>query len=143
MLNFRIRIDDKDIYEQLKKQHGEIKVGFFEGEQYPDGKSVAEVAAYNEFGGGHTPPRPFMRTCVRNRRKLWRKVVQNELAKNDDIHVTLSALADQMVLDLSDYIRIWTLPPNAPSTIARKGFNDPLVDTGRMMRSVDWKGDWQ
>lgn len=143
MIQFKIKIDDKDIYKQLKKQKGKIEVGFFEGEKYPDGKSVAQVAAFNEFGGGNTPPRPFMRTCVQNRRKEWRKIVRDELPKNEDGRVTLAILARRMVEDLKDYIKIWTRPPNAPSTIARKGFNDPLVETGRMMNSVDWKGDWQ
>lgn len=143
MISFKIKIDDKDIYKQLKKQNGKIEVGFFEGEKYPDGKSVAEVAAFNEFGGGHTPPRPFMRTLVQNHRKIWRNILQDELPKEDDAHTALATLAEYMVDDLKDYIKIWTYPPNAPSTIAKKGFNDPLVDTGRMMDSVDWRGDWQ
>lgn len=143
MIRFSIKIDDRDIYKQLKKQNGKIEVGFFEGEKYPDGKSVAEVAAFNEFGGGHTPPRPFMRTLVQNHRKIWRKILQDELPKEDDAHTALATLAEYMVDDLKDYIKIWTYPPNAPSTIAKKGFNDPLVDTGRMMDSVDWRGDWQ
>ena len=143
VIRFSIKIDDKDIYKQLKKQNGKIEVGFFEGEKYPDGKSVAEVAAFNEFGGGHTPPRPFMRTLVQNHRKIWRKILQDELPKEDNAHTALATLAEYMVDDLKDYIKIWTYPPNAPSTIAKKGFNDPLVDTGRMMDSVDWRGDWQ
>ena len=143
MISFKIKIDDKDIYKELKKQHAKIEVGFLEGEKYPDGKSVAEVAAFNEFGGGHTPPRPFMRTCCERRRNKWRKVIKDNLAKNPDVRTTMAELAQVMVEDLKDYIKIWTYPPNAPSTIARKGFNDPLVDTGRMMNSVDWRGDWQ
>ena len=143
MISFKIKIDDKDIYKELKKQHAKIEVGFFEGEKYPNGKSVAEVAAFNEFGGGHTPPRPFMRTCCERRRNKWRKVVKDNLAKNPDVRTTMAELAQVMVEDLKDYIKIWTYPPNAPSTVAKKGFNDPLVDTGRMMNSVDWRGDWQ
>ena len=143
MISFKIKIDDKDIYKELKKQHAKIEVGFFEGEKYPNGKSVAEVAAFNEFGGGKVPPRPFMRTCVERRKNIWKKLVRDELAKNEDARVTLALLGNRMVEDLKDYIKIWTYPPNAPSTIAKKGFNDPLVETGRMMNSVDWRGDWQ
>jgi len=143
VIRFSIKIDDKDIYKQLKKQNGKIEVGFFEGEKYPDGKSVAKVAAFNEFGGGHTPPRPFMRTLAQNHRKIWRKILQDELPKEEDAHTALATLAEYMVDDLKDYIRIWTYPPNAPSTVKKKGFNNPLVDTGRMMNSVDWRGDWQ
>jgi hypothetical protein len=29
-------------------------------------------------------------------------------------------------------------PPNAPSTVRRKGFDKPLIDTGVMQRSVDF-----
>lgn len=112
-------------------------------EQYPDGTSVAEVAIHNEFGGGNTPPRPFMRTCVQRRSKNWKKYLRDNLVRYDDPRHPLSELARNMVDDLKDYIKIWTRPPNAPSTIKKKGFNDPLVETGRMMDSVGWKGDWQ
>ena len=30
-------------------------------------------------------------------------------------------------------------PPNAPSTIAKKGSDRPLVDTGRLLGAIQWE----
>lgn len=162
MINFKIKIDDKDIYKALKKQKATLEVGFWEDmyegiekgfyssyglggkttgkpRRYSPRKpiSVAEVAAANEFGGGNRPPRPFMKTTVKLRKKKWRKIVQDLLPQYmDDVKGLFEKLGEYCVEDLSDMIRIWTRPPNRPSTIAQKGFNDPLVDSGKMMNSV-------
>ncbi|MEY4296116.1 MAG: hypothetical protein RLY82_1804, partial [Pseudomonadota bacterium] len=42
-----------------KEMSGTVSVGFFPGATYPDGESVANVAAINEYGGRNTPARPF------------------------------------------------------------------------------------
>lgn len=39
---------------------------------------------------------------------------------------------------MKNTIRDFDNPPNAPSTIARKKSDNPLVDTGLMMQSVTW-----
>ena len=166
MINFRIKIDDKEIYKMIKKHpKAVLSVGFwddmYEGiekgfyssyglggkntgksRRYSPKKpiSVAEVAAANEFGGGHRPPRPFMRYTVKSRARKWRKIVQDLLPQYaHDIKKVMEHLGEIAAEDLSDVIRIWTTPPNAPSTIKKKGFNDPLVDSGQMMNSVRWK----
>ena len=33
----------------------------------------------------------------------------------------------------------WTTPPNSAATIQRKGKDDPLVDTGKMRDSVEYR----
>ena len=130
------------MYKFLKKQNGSIKVGFFKEDKYPDGKSVAEVAAFNEFGGLYTPPRPFMRDTSKKFTRKWIKAVRDLLPVNMDGKETLGLLGDEMVEDMQFIISTYMTPPNAPSTIKRKGRNDPLVDTKHMMNSVKWKGDW-
>ena len=37
------------------------------------------------------------------------------------------------------YMRDLRTPPNAPSTIKKKGSSNPLIDTGEMVQSVDYK----
>lgn len=135
VINFKINIDDKGIFKELAKQSGTLFVGFWE-DTYPDGTPVATVAARNEYGGGHTPPRPFMRYTAKSRAKKWRNIVRDKLPQYMNVKKTLGDLGDVAQEDLMDVIRIWTRPPNAESTIKRKGKNDPLVDTGRMMKSV-------
>lgn len=165
MLNFRIKIDDKDILKALQKQTATLEVGFW-GDMYEEiekgfyssyglggngtGKprrysprkaiSVAEVAAANEFGGDHRPPRPFMKYTVNSRKRKWRNILRDILPQYmDDVKKALEKLGDVCAEDLQDVIRIWTSPPNAPSTVKKKGFNDPLVDSGQMMNSVHWR----
>ncbi len=41
-------------------------------------------------------------------------------------------MKDQMVQTIVDF----STPANAPTTIKKKGFDDPLIETGHMMRSV-------
>lgn len=135
MLTFKIKIDDKKIFKALKKQKATLEVGFWD-DTYSDGKSVASVAAFNEYGGGNTPPRPFMRNCVKRNRKKWRNAVQDILPVNLDIKKTFQTLGEDMVEDLKYEIYATNTPPNAPSTVKRKGFNKPLIDTGKMVSSV-------
>ena len=149
----------------LKKQKATLEVGFWDdmyeeiekGFYAPYGKqskitnkarrysprkaiSVADVAAANEFGGGHRPPRPFMRYTLEHRGRKWKKILQDILPQYfDNIKKAMEHLGDAAAEDLADMIRIWTAPPNAPSTIKKKGFNDPLVDSGQMMSSVRWR----
>ena len=131
------------MYKWLKKQRGKIDVGFFKEDKYPDGKTVVEVALANEFGGGYVPPRPFMRDTFKKFRRKWVKAIRDLFPVNIDAKKTLSLVGEDMVDDLQFMISTYSIPPNAPSTIKRKGRNDPLVDTGRMMNSVKWKGDWK
>ena len=135
MLTFKIKIDDKEIFKALKKQKATLEVGFWD-DTYSDGKSVANVAAFNEYGGGHTPPRPFMRNCVKRNRRKWRNIVQDRLPVNLDIKKTFQTLGEDMVEDLRMEIYRTNTPPNAPSTVERKGFNKPLIDTGKMVSSI-------
>ena len=166
MLNFRIKIDDKEIYKMIKQQPtAELSVGFwddmYEGidkgfyssyglggkttgkpRKYSPRKaiSVAAVATANEYGGKHRPPRPFMRYTAKSRARKWRNIVRDLLPQYaDDIKKVLEHLGPIASDDMADVIRIWTSPPNSPSTIKRKGFNDPLVDSGQMMNSVRWE----
>ena len=45
-------------------------------------------------------------------------------------------LGDVVANDIRDSIIEFDYPPNRPSTIKQKGFNDPLIDSGQMSESV-------
>lgn len=89
--------------------------------------------------GAHTviiPPRPFMRETIASHSHGWGKLLGTALeVANFNVKVALGvtgrAIADQMRDTIS---RI--SPPNAPSTVKKKGFNTPLVDTGRLRNSI-------
>lgn len=116
---------------------GLLRVGFLEGATYPDGTTVAEVAAKNEFGAVGVPMRPFFRTMVKQKKASWSTNVANVLAANNyDIDKTWQLVGEKITGQLRDSIRDWTTPPNSPQTIERKGFNKPLIDTGHMLNSA-------
>lgn len=111
--------------------------------EYPDGTSLIDVATWNNYGTDTIPARRFMdvggHRAIRETDKI-RKAVIRAMASNPDlvdnlIEQTGAVGASQIKLTIRD----WQDPPNASSTIARKGDNNPLVDTGLMMQSVTWE----
>ncbi len=116
-----------------------LKVGFPEGATYPDGASLPMVAAINEFGAPSRgqPPRPFFRRMIKQHQGEWPAAIANLLKSNDyDAKKTLDQTGEAIVGQLRQSIVDFTDPPLAPSTIARKGFDKPLIDTSFMLKSV-------
>lgn len=130
---------------KIAGQRGVVKVGFLEGAKYPDGTNVAQVAFWNEYGTlgddgqEHVPPRPFFRTMIEEKTPGWAvAVAKNAKANNYDIEIVLNSLGERIKDQLVGSINGWTLPPNADYTVAKKGFNKPLIDTADMLRSPDY-----
>jgi hypothetical protein len=119
-----------------------VSVGFLRDATYPDGTSVALVAAVNEFGAPSRgqPPRPFFRLMVANNSDTWPDAVaKNMLATDYDAHKTLDRVGQGIKGQLQQSIRDLTEPPLAPSTVQRKGFDKPLIDSGVMISAVDYR----
>lgn len=127
----------------LLKQ-GVVRVGFFPQSRYDGGKSVAEVARYNEFGLG-VPARPFMRPAVfehkadltNNLHKRYRQAIRD----NQDTMMVLENFGKDVAGLIREQIANTYEPPNAPSTIKRKGANTPLRDTRLMLNSVSYQAE--
>jgi hypothetical protein len=121
-----------------------VRVGFLKGATYPDGTSVALVAAINEFGAPSRgqPPRPFFRNMIAEKQAEWPKAIAALLKANDfDAERTLDLVGQAIVGQLQESIQKLVDPPLKPSTIARKGFSKPLIDHGVMIRSVSHEVD--
>lgn len=86
------------------------------------------------------PPRPFFRRMIAAKGRTWGAEIA-KLLKANNYHAARTL--DQMGLlikgQLQESILNFTTPRNAPSTIARKGFDRPLIDTGYMLQSVDYE----
>jgi hypothetical protein len=68
----------------------------------------------------------------------WPAAVANLLKANDyDSAVTLDQTGAAIAGQLRQSIVDFTSPPLSPKTIAKKGFDKPLVDTGHMLASID------
>jgi len=126
-----------------------VKVGIPEGAGSQDGVTIAEYAAWNEYGvegppvsqhGGNKwfiPPRPFVRGWVENNQSqikhmteiLYKSVVDGKLDADNAI-----GLLGQFGQDgIKRFIRSGKFTPNADSTIAKKKSSKPLIDIVTML----------
>ncbi|WP_186145995.1 hypothetical protein [Burkholderia gladioli] len=119
-----------------------MRAGLLEGATVPGKKAggprvhAALVGFWNEYGTSrttesgsteHVPPRPFMRTTSISKSARWAQVVGAMLQRNGgNFEAALRAAGEAAVADIQKTIGDWTSPPNAPSTIAKKGFDGPL-----------------
>lgn len=119
----------------------EVQVGFQEGESGEGGVSLAEIAAYNELGTSTIPTRPFMRQSFENH--------GDEIqAACDQVNANLSngGTAESALQELGVFVKGLVqseivsggFTPNAPYTVAQKGSDTPLIDSGRMRQSVNF-----
>lgn len=129
-------------FEKLKKlSELEVQVGFQEGQQYDDGTSLAEVAAYNELGTSDSPSRPFMRQSFENHEQELRAacdMVNQTLANGGSVEQALQQLGTFCKGLVQNEITEGGFAPNKPSTIKKKGSEQPLIDTGLMRQLVDY-----
>lgn len=139
------RLDE--LAKRLNKK-GVLRVGFLEDATYPDGTSVASVAAFNEYGrtvkskdGDYFQmPRPFFRDMIRAKSGKWPTVLGELIAINDgDTEKALKLMGEGIRGQLQKAIQTYNGPPLAQSTIDRKGFDKQLVDTSVMVNSVDYQ----
>lgn len=90
------------------------------------------------------PERSFLRETVHtDGPDKWTRIAERGLTKILDGKGTAGQLAtavgEQMVTDIRHTIVSKMEPENAAATIARKGRNDPLFDTGRLYNSIDYR----
>ena len=118
-----------------------LRVGFLEGATYPDGESVPMVAAANEFGDPamNRPPRPFFRNMIADKSPAWGdELARIAVAVNYDADTLIPLMGERIKEQLQGSIRDLTEPALSPYTIAKKGFDKPLIETSHMLNSVDY-----
>lgn len=120
-----------------------VEIGYqADSGSYEGGPTVAEVAAWNEFGTENAPARPFMRQTLEDYEEKIIKHGQSQFKKgvNGDrnAQTTLNAMGVYVKGCIQREIVDGEFEPNAPSTIAKKGSDKPLIDTGHMRQSVTY-----
>lgn len=97
---------------------GTLRVGYLEDATYPDGTSVALVAAVNEFGSPAKgiPPRPTFRPMIAAKSGEWGPALAGLLAKGATAEEALLTLGDGIVGQLQDSIRNFSGTPDSPVT---------------------------
>jgi hypothetical protein len=107
--------------------------------------TLAQLGLIQEYGTPRIPPRPFLGPAIENNREqlsalqrlLLQQILRGEMTPKLAL-AKLGALAQGLV---QQQIRATLTPPNAPSTIKRKGSSHPLIDTGQMVQNVAWEYD--
>lgn len=84
-----------------------------------------------------TPARPYFRGMIKKHKAEWGPDLGKIIKGADyDSGVALARLGKHVEEQLQESIRDFSDPGNAKSTIARKGFNKPLVETAHMQNST-------
>ena len=121
---------------KYKEMNASVRVGVLENATYPDGTPVAMVAFWNEYGTRTSPVRAFFRTTVSENKKNWVLSVQNLMKMHNDPKKVMGLIGVHMQEQIVQSINTWSDPPNSAYTIAKKGFDKPLVETALLMRSI-------
>ncbi|CAE6857243.1 hypothetical protein R75461_07781 [Paraburkholderia nemoris] len=123
------------IHRSLNEATGEFRKG---------GRFVK--AGQSDFATTHTvpeytvtiPPRPFFRSMIAKESPHWGDDLGRLLVANGyDTARAFDQMGESMRGELQQSIRDLRTPANAPSTIARKGSDDPLIDSSNLLRSVE------
>ena len=147
-------IKDTRVWDSMKKNllkgnYKSLDVGFFDEYYGPenDNLPVAQVAKWQEEGTENIPMRPFMRAgfMIKNVEKegwitaevkqMLDAVAMGRMTWNQLYH----RLGPVMVKIMQKEIEMWSIPMNAPRTRELKKFNNPLIDTGKMLDSVEYR----
>ena len=120
-----------------------VLVGVPEGAgAYEDGLTIATIAAVNNFGSadGHIPARPFLQPAIEKGAPQYQRLAEVMIPKVLTGEMDMTMLLEQMGQLAEGHVKqeITDLdtPPNAQSTIDRKGSSSPLIDTGALRQSI-------
>lgn len=137
-----------DFLEQVGKtlESKQVKVGFVDGATYPEGESVAQVAADNEWGDPrkNRPPRPFFRNAISEKSTEWAATVGRGIRAGIDTSQVLEVVGAQIKGDVQESIATLMEPALAPLTIELRQergnqSTKPLVDTKVMIGDVNYE----
>lgn len=132
------------IIEELNALHDAgVKVGIQGDAGSEDGVDLIDIALYNEFGTEDIPERPFIRDAAQKYEGDTLKVMEHLYGKVVDGLATVDQVQETLGQYYQDkqqeHIRSGPWAPNAPSTIAKKGSSQPLIDKGRLIQAVRYE----
>lgn len=113
------------------------------------GKFVGTRFVRNDFQGDHEvtqahkieiPARPFMQLAWHlflQRRSIVQKAIASKLVTGEiTIEVALAQVGMELENCIAKSIKSGGWQSNAPSTIRKKGFNKPLIDSAHLFQSI-------
>lgn len=142
-----VKVNDAE-WQKLRKKFKTINkryvtAGLHKEEAGSGTPNNVEKGIFNEFGTENIPARPFISATAIKQRKKWLEKIRLNLNL-----VLVNRISPQQFLDnigktaagdIKKYVIELSTPPNAPRTIAKKGFDDPLIETGEMRDAISHK----
>lgn len=128
------------LFDDLKKASNlVVEVGVFDPER-------AEIALVHEYGSRTVPARSFLRSTferpgvIKRVTNVMQEIVDN-VANGSSFADQLVALGELGASEVRDSINNRNVkgPPLQPATIARKGHDKKLYDTGKLRDSVTYR----
>lgn len=135
----------------LSTQKAEVKVGFWdEGERHPrSGESSPDIAHINNFGGeaadgdSYIPRRPFFDEAIRKGELALQdavaEAVHDIMSGKVRMKAAMMDVGQEFFNELYRTLRAGRFLGNAPMTIAMKGFDRPLYETGWLLSQIKIK----
>ncbi|MFT8655942.1 MAG: hypothetical protein ABF785_04530 [Acetobacter papayae] len=124
---------EQEVYRSLNKSGYFNKRGRFVRKEKSNFATTHIIPAHTVT----IPPRPFMRNTIANNRDEWGKMLGDNLKKKGyNVDEALAVCGEEMTDQMKAEIKLFNDPPNAKSTIRKKGFDNPLIDDGHMWNSV-------
>lgn len=132
----------------------QVRLGALPGE-YENGEKFSDVLAINHYGSETIPPRPVMRMAAekvlstKEMKKHLKAFADNMVEyskrgrksdmKEAEIKM-LTAIGQQAAAEAKRIIKDGgELQHNAPSTVAKKGFNKPLYENGDLIKKLSYE----
>lgn len=150
MFSFKDKVDISFVDDLTKRLSGEA-----EGKAGVMQANMVTRAKVNEFGNPDNiffgnpkikapiPERPFIRPAIEGRRNV--RDYENAMAEQIigdldtvDLDSLLTVLGEAVKEKIQLNIIDKSEPRNAEFTVNRKGFDDPLIETGGLFDSIDW-----
>ena len=144
---------DKRAWLDLKKSFAkaemyEDQLGWQDSSYGSDNENLphAQVAQWIEEGvaSKNIPPRPYMRVGLRgalmkgSNDASFKRII-TAVANGQDVFKALHKEGDSFRQTLRQVMIDWDTPPNSPTTIELKGFDDPLIESSELISNVSVK----
>lgn len=151
-LTVKQKLDTTELNKLIKtaKEKYKVKVGVIgkQASEKVDGLTVAQYGLYNELGSvlKNIPQRSFIISPItlnlqdnilKNKEKYSKfLLVEKDLKKSYNL---LGIDAKSIILNAFATSNNGKWSANSPTTIKKKGSSKPLIDTGRLRKSINYK----
>jgi hypothetical protein len=151
----KITADGKRFFKQIEElKKLQVRVGYQQGKakarkRKPGGTvadsdvDILDIAMWNELGTARAPARPFIRQSADRNKSAIEKFCADRLKKvtqggtAEQALNAIGAMQKALIQDAISKSKEWA-EPDADATVDRKGSDVPLIDTGRMLQSVNY-----